>query len=252
MSMTLLEIVQNVLSNLDTDEANTISDTVEAEQVALLAKECYLELAASRHWPWERRLVSLESVADSTKPTLMKIPEDVNRIEDILYDVSCDEKDFRTIKYLTPYDFLARVYRFDATNANTLSFSVLTRPGDKETTQEVLCRNNHYPQYWTSFDDTFIVFDSYDAETDDVLQTSKTVAWGEIQPVFLLEDDFVPNLPEQYWPLYLNDLRVTAFMNLKQMPHKKYAADLRRDRVRLQKSEWRENGDPKSPNYGRK
>jgi hypothetical protein len=249
--MTLIEIVQGVLSNLDSDEVNSVSDTVEAEQVALLAKEVYLNLASERAWPWERRLISLEASGDSTKPTLMKIPEYVNRIEEIMYDISCDEKQYKIIPYSKPYDFLNRIYKFDATQDNTGSYTLLTRPDDKTTTQEVLYKNDEMPQCWTSFDDTFIVFDCYDATVDDTLQTSKTVAWGEVQPTFTILDEFVPNLPEHFWPLYLNELRSLAFVNLKQTANAKYAADARRSKIRLQKSAWRENGKPTTPDFGR-
>ena len=249
--MTLLEIVQGVLSTIDSDEVNSIGDTTESEQVALLAKEVYLNMVSERYWPWERKLVSLEASADSTMPVTMRIPESVNRIEDILYDGTCDEKRFSPITYCEQYDFLALVMTFDATLDNTLTYYLKTRVGDVTTEQQLLCKNDAQPRFWTSFDDTYIVFDSYDASIDDTLQTTKTLSWAESQPTFTVLDNFVPDIPNQFWPLYLNDLRVTASVNLKQAVNAKYAADLRRNKIRLQKSKWRENGKPKSPNFGR-
>lgn len=252
MKLTLLEIVQDILSVIDSDEVNSISDTVESEQVAIVARDCFLNMVAMRYWPWERRLISLEASGDSTKPTLMKIPETNNRIEDILYDMSCDEKDFQELTYLEPYDFLRKVYRFDATQDTTGSYTIKTRYGDADTTQTLLYKNNSNPRYWTSFDDTYIVFDSYDASVEDTLQTSKTIVWAEEQPTWTMADNFVPNMPEHFFPMYMNDVRTTAFVNHKQTTNPKYAADLRRNMTRMQKSRWRENGSPKSPDYGRK
>lgn len=44
MRKTLLEMVQDILSEMDSDEVNSINDTVEAEQVATIIKNCYLAL----------------------------------------------------------------------------------------------------------------------------------------------------------------------------------------------------------------
>ena len=41
MKMTLLDITQSILSAMDSDYANSIGDTVEAEQVATIVKETY-------------------------------------------------------------------------------------------------------------------------------------------------------------------------------------------------------------------
>lgn len=252
MKLTLLEIVQDILSVIDSDEVSSISDTVESEQIAIVARDCFLNMVSMRYWPYQRRLISLESSSDSTKPTLMKIPENVNRIEEILYDMSCDAKNFETLTYLEPYEFLSVVYKFDATQDTTGSYTLKTRYGDADTSQVLLYKKNRNPQYWTSFDDTYLVFDSYDANIEDTLQTSKTVVWAEEQPIWTMADDFVPSIPEHFFSMYMNDVRTTAFMNHKQTANPKYAADLRRNMTRMQKSRWRENGNPKSPNYGRK
>lgn len=252
MRYTLLEVVQNVLSGMNSDEVNSISDTVEAEQVALLARESYEKMIAMREWPWDRRLLHLDAVGDSDKPVLMKIPEDVNRIEDLRYDISCDEKQYKTLTYLSPVDFLDEVYKYDATNTTTGQFTMLTRPGDVDSTVTILYKSDQQPQYWTSFDDTYIVFNSYDSTVDDTITSSKTLVHAEKQPSFTLADAYVINIPEQFWELYINDLRVTAWLNIKEQAHSKYAADYRAAYIRLQRSQWRENGDPKKPNYGRR
>ena len=42
--LTVLEIVQNILSDLNSEEVNSISDTIEADQVAEIVKTTYLDL----------------------------------------------------------------------------------------------------------------------------------------------------------------------------------------------------------------
>ncbi len=44
MKYTLLEIVQEILSDMDSDEVNSIDDTTESEQVATIVKSTYLSM----------------------------------------------------------------------------------------------------------------------------------------------------------------------------------------------------------------
>ena len=60
MRMTLLEIVQDVLNDIDSDNVNSIRDTVESEQVAAIVKSCYFEMIGNRNWPHLKKLFQLE------------------------------------------------------------------------------------------------------------------------------------------------------------------------------------------------
>ena len=44
MKFTLLEMVQEILSDMDSDEVDSIEDTVEAEQVATIVRSTYLAM----------------------------------------------------------------------------------------------------------------------------------------------------------------------------------------------------------------
>ena len=48
--MTLLEMVQSLLSSLEGDNVNSISDTQEALQVAQVVKDTYFSLISRRYW----------------------------------------------------------------------------------------------------------------------------------------------------------------------------------------------------------
>jgi len=251
INMTLLEIVQDVLLGLDLDQVDSIVDTVESEQVAKICKECFVDMVGQRAWPFKRKLIQLEAVSDSTKPTMLRIPKNVNRVTQLYYDTSCNEKRFSQINNVTPDEFIQYVMTYDATASNTISYTLLTSPNRTATTVELLAKNDTQPTMWTSFDDYYIVMNAYDSSIDDTLQSSKTLTWGEVQPTFRLADDHTPDIPEHFLPYYLNDIRNTAWINLKGTAHPKYAAELRRHRNRLQASEWRQNGKPGVPNYGR-
>lgn len=58
MPKPLIEYVQDILSSMDSDEVNSISDTVESMQVATILKNCYEELVANIELPEEYTLFS--------------------------------------------------------------------------------------------------------------------------------------------------------------------------------------------------
>lgn len=49
--LTLLDIVQDVLSDMDSDEVNSINDSIEALQVAAIAKSTFYNIIDGRDWP---------------------------------------------------------------------------------------------------------------------------------------------------------------------------------------------------------
>ena len=50
--MTLLEIVQDILSDMDSDEVNSINDSVESLQVAQIVKTAYYNIVDGKDYPW--------------------------------------------------------------------------------------------------------------------------------------------------------------------------------------------------------
>ena len=67
MPKPLIEYVQDILSSMDSDEVNSISDTVESMQVATILKNCYEELVANIELPEEYTLFHLDSSSDVSK-----------------------------------------------------------------------------------------------------------------------------------------------------------------------------------------
>jgi hypothetical protein len=51
MKKTLLEIVQDILSDMDSEEVNSISDSNEARQVARIVQTTFYNLIATREIP---------------------------------------------------------------------------------------------------------------------------------------------------------------------------------------------------------
>lgn len=82
---TLLEMTQEVLSSLDSDSVNSISDTVESTQVATIIKRKYYDIISRGALPDQQVLIQLTASGDATLPTLMYIPAGVVQIDWIKY-----------------------------------------------------------------------------------------------------------------------------------------------------------------------
>src|SRR5574342_301448 len=85
---TLLDIVQEILSDMNSDGVNSISDTEEAMQVATIVKRTFINLWNDRKWPHNHQLMKIDSLSDSARPTHMILPEDVVEIMWVKYDVA--------------------------------------------------------------------------------------------------------------------------------------------------------------------
>src|SRR6266550_5944910 len=81
----LLNMVQNILSSLDSDEVNSIGDTVESRQVAQIIENKYYDMVSRGFFPEHNRLLQLDPSLDPTRPTLMFIPQGVSKIWWIKY-----------------------------------------------------------------------------------------------------------------------------------------------------------------------
>lgn len=82
---TLLELTQNILSRLDSDEVNSIGDTTESMQVARIIQNKYYDIVSRGSLPEQQVLYQLDPSNDATKPTLMLVPATSSKIEWIKY-----------------------------------------------------------------------------------------------------------------------------------------------------------------------
>lgn len=238
--MTLLELVQDILDAMDSDEVNSIVDTVESMQVARAVIGTYYELMAGRSDPSFESLIKLDSLGDPTKPNYMMIPDNVKNIKWIKYNGV-------TVPYRSPEMFLDDAYAIGSTG------TLITDP-DFSANYYIFTESD--PTFWTTFDNKTIIFNGYDSNTDSTLQQSKTLCWGQLDPVFPLSDDaFAPHLSGDEYPGLLAEAKSYCFINFKQVSNSKEEQKSRRQRVRQQNDQWR--GDQrrpynKTPNYGRR
>lgn len=243
----LLSIVQEILSDMNSDPVNSINDTVEAMQVALIVKRTFLNLVNDRIWPSRKRLLTLTPSTDNERPTHMRIEDEVTEIDWVRYDVSRygEEPVWRDIHYVDPDLFVRRTMARDTSHANVLMVQ------DYSDTP-LYINIDGAPSYYTSFDDKHLVFDSYDSSVDSTLQESKTQVYGVTEPQWLMEDEFVPDMPAKFFPYLVNEAKSTAFLKIKETFSQKDEQNSIRQKSWLSRNKNRIGGGTRYPDYGRR
>lgn len=245
---TLLELVQDVLVNLDGDAVNSISDTEESESVANHIKIVYRNLVSHTEWPHTRRALTLIPYSDDTYPTHMRVNEEIKRLCFINYNkVKLGEtrKSYQEVKYLDPDYFLRKLNARDNTS-NTVD--VILDPSGIE----LMVLNNKAPDFYTSFDDVTLVFDSYDSGVDSTLQESKVQAQGYVIPEFIVEDSFIPDLPSEAFSYLLEESVSRCQLKMRQFQDLKSEAEAQKQSRWLSQSNFVVKGGIKFPDYGKR
>jgi len=245
---TVLEITQDILSDMDSDTVNSITDSVESLQVAQIIKTTYFEIITEGEWPHLGQMFQVTASGDSSLPTHMTIPDNVQYVEWLKYDkrkASTDKAAYLDVEYKDPLEFVEHLNQRDSTNANVVSVS---DPGGST----LLILNNTAPTYYTSFDNDVIVLDSFNAALESTTQSSKVQCYGYREPVFSILDTFVPDLPSKAFPYLMSEAKSVAFNTLKQSANQKEEQRSNRQRRRMSQDRWRVAGGITYPNYGRR
>lgn len=254
MARTLLDIVQGILSKIDSDAVSSIGDTVESDQIADLVRQTYLDIIDEYQLPGQRVIETLEGLSDINRPNMLKIPDDTQALLHWQYDIRrapTDPIQYSPVEYRMPTDFLRLTNLRNAGDTDTYKIVYV------EPNVPVIVHKKTRPQYWTSFDDKHIVTDNYNESVDATLQSSKTQAWVEKRHIFVKEDTFVLNLPQNLESLLYRTAENEAYAVFKQTVNPKLEQKERRLRIRAQRNKHRTqqyennlmNG---APNYGRK
>ena len=246
--MSLLEMTQDILSDMDSDEVNSINGSVESLQVAQIIKTTYYNIIDGKDFPWLRELFQLDASATNLKPVYLKLPETVIDIDWVKYNCRkvTDTKDqYKKIIYKTPEDFLEII---DVRNSNDENIQVVVdNSGIK-----LNIFNDRAPTYFTSFDDEVLVFDAYDKDIDDTLQNAKSQCYGKRSVTFIMSDTFIPDLPVQMFSYLLSEAKSVCFATLKQMANVKAEQASQTQRRRMSQEAWRIKNGISYPHYGRK
>lgn len=247
MKMTLLEITKNILSAMEAENVSSIFDTVESSQVAEEVKTTYYENLGNYELKGRFQLMSLEALTNPTDhPHILKTPPSVDQFKWLKYNIGTVlEPNYKEVCYLTPEKFLLHVFN------TTQDAQILVK--DFNSNIPYYVNGTKHPDYWTTFDNEYIVFDSVHTGVEATLQSSKSVIYAEVIPTFEMEDDFVPDLEDKFFPMLLAEAKSASFVNYKGVANSKEEQRSRRQKVHHQnnRARFNENTDT-SPNYGRR
>ena len=242
MKRTLLEIVQSILNDMDSEAVNSISDTVEAEQIASVVEDTYYNIVAAREIPEHKQLLEMTPLSDRARPTQFHYPANTKEIEKLFYNIGVTGANWSEVKFVEPLDFLNRM------DDQATGVVVAT---DVAGGTPLYIRNDRMPSYYTSFDDYHIVMDAYDATEESTLQQSKTRAYGTVYPTFSQTDNFEPDLDDTMLPLLLAEAKSTCFSLFKSGSDPKVEQAARRLKSYVQNDMYRTKRENKRPHYGR-
>lgn len=246
--MTLLDMVQDIMSDMDSDEINSINDTAESLQVAQIVKTSYYNIVDGKDYAWMYELFQLDSSGTQDRPTHMAIPDDIIDLKWIKYNnrkITDTKNKYQKVEYKNPEDFVELMNTRDSSDTKVTS---VTDPSG--ITLHIY--NDRGPTYFTSFDDENLVFDAFDSVKEDTLTNSKTQVYGKRSVAFTLEDTFTPDLPVQMFSYLLNEAKSTAFLTLKQMANQKAEQQSVSQRRRMSQEAWKITNGITYGNYGRK
>ena len=244
MKYTLLELTQTVLSSMDSDEVNSINDTVESQQVVEVIKTVYDDIISRGDLTTNKTVFNLTASTNPLQPIIMSKPENIERIEWVKYDtrdVDDTTPNWTNLTYLPPVDFIDYMHSGNLEGTEIEDFEYT----NGAFVMTFTFRNDTAPHYYTSFDDNVIFFDSYDSAVDSTLQSSKSLCYGLKVTSFERLDDFTPELQPQQFALLLNEAKSLAWAELKQTGHEKAEQSARRNWRHLQKTRM------EVPNNGR-
>lgn len=246
---TLLQIVQAVTVELDLDPVESIEDTPEALQIAQIVSDVFDEIVAKTRVRDKYILQPLIALSDNTKPTHMKLPDGTQELAWIKYDVrklsANGRKSYSTLKYLQPDDFL---YKIQGRNNLDTNVDVVIDFGGSE----LLIVNDAAPSYWTSFDDTYVVFDSFDSEVDTTLQDSKSQAFLRKEVSMVIHDTTIPELPSDSFPFLITTTKSRAMLAINQEINPLLNQESERQRRAHSRRNWKAHGGINFPDFGRK
>lgn len=226
---TMLGVVQNILSDMVSDEVNSISDTEEATLVAQVIQNVFYSWSATEIIPNQNRVFRLDASGDSDLPCEMILPANIVKVNTVKYNkkLAITDKDaYRTVHYMDREEFLNLTLGRDSSLSTTESM-VLTESDDDV---EIQIINDTHPSYYTLFGSERIVFDSYYNTLDTTLQNSKTICTGRYEPTLAIADGTVIDMPPDVMVGFLAECKAVCFNNFKQQVNGPAVIEARRGR----------------------
>ncbi len=229
-------MVQNILSSLDGDEVSTYNETTESLQVAYIIRTTFFDIVSREDFPIQFTFFELTESSSAT-PTIMTLPSNLSvnwiKYNGILEADGETSPNFQPVSWMPLDQFMERMYGLSSDDTDVTAFSTTIN----STTHDFFALNNKAPSYYTTFNDSTVIFDSFNSDEEDYLEAAKTQAYGQKIPTFTLADATVADLPPRMFSLLYNESKALAFAELKQMVHSKAEKTARRGWINSQRRE---------------
>jgi len=253
MNYNLLKMTQMILSSMDGDEINDINDTVESRQVVDIIEQTWSDIIAQIDYPEQYTFFELEASGDVARPTLMRIPDDILKVEWIQYDRSKLDSTIRDFQYVWPMarqTFLNRMNGLDTDQDDVYQFNFMVGAE----TFDIRGKKTAAPNYYMVVDNRSLIFDNYDADVATTLVKNRTYCYGQKKPVFVRDNEFEFSFEPKQFTLFFNEAKSQCFLELKQLENGKAEQRARRGWVHSQRKKENAKGAAIrdwTPNYGR-
>jgi len=255
MKYTLLKMTQLILSSMDSDEVNDISDTTESLQVVDIIETVYNEFLSDYNFPEHHDFFQLEATTSAT-PLVLTRPTNMVNIDWFKYNTKLTSEsndNYDLVNEVTQLDFIERMEAFDVDQTNVSTFDITVN----SQTFPINYRTDKMPQYYMVIGDDRIVCDSLDTSEDATnLVKAKTWCHGQLEQTFTRSNTFVPNIDEMTFSAYFNECKAQCFADLKQTINQRLERKVRQGAVRIQKNKYAipttTDWVKTFPDYGRK
>lgn len=229
MKLTLLRIVQRALSAIDSQNVSDVSDNPESLQVVHIVNRVYEELLAKRDWPFLRVSdINLVTTLDCDAWELA-FPSNMMNLEYMKYNK-------KEVVYISPERFVDMLHSRDTTDSNVNSIGVIT---DKD------------PQYWTTIDETKMMFDSYDS-SGTLMPSLCHIQYMKEVTSELSSNSEIAILPARFHSVLMDGVLATVFDELAQDTNKAQRKDIAYRKGLARMNRWARKIEEALPNYQNK
>jgi hypothetical protein len=249
--ITLLEIVQQILSDSDGDDVNSITDTIESDQCARVVRDAFQFTVDNKDVQYLKTLKQLTATSGTT-PNVMTRPTGFHSIEWIRYDKKTSaggDQKLQYVDWVDPDTFLTRIAGRATSDSNVTAVTLSTG-------LVIPIINDRAPTFYTVMDEGSddLVFDSYDSALETNLQASKSMAYGMLKPSLTLTDAETMDLPEHLEQLVITEAKAMYFDLYKDGVTSEIDRRRRRQEVRSQRQRniIKNTDNDNRPDYGRK
>lgn len=246
-SMTLLQVVQDVMSDCSMDEIDSIEDTVESLQVANIVRGVWQEIQDVNDLNKRAGFFQLDATS-TTSPTVLTIPSSVSSIESFEYDrrlLLTDSVLYGKVQYISPTEFFRRSNSLDENDSEVELVS-----HSSGVTYKV--HNDRHPSVFTVYNNKYVLCDAYYSTLDTNLQQSKTRCTGLVEATWSNTDTYVIDLDNSLMLLLCEKSKARVFSRLKKARDADAEKTARRLEIRAHRTKDKLRGGINYPNYGRK